>query len=151
MAAAVKEQAAETLTLFGPSASLGAMQAYLLIAAGGALGSIARYWMANAIDGRHTTGFPWGTVMVNILGSFVIGMAAALVLGRGLWTENARLFVMMGVCGGFTTFSTFSLQTLTLLRDGLILRAGGNIAVSVIACLLATWAGLALVQALERS
>lgn len=127
------------------------MQAYLLIATGGAVGSVARYWMANAIDGRHTTGFPWGTVLVNILGSFVIGAAAALVLGRGLWTDNARLFVMVGICGGFTTFSSFSLQTLSLLRDGYILRAGGNVAISVIACLLATWAGLALVQAATRA
>jgi len=132
------------------------MQAYLLIAVGGALGSVARYWMAGAIDERHSTGFPWGTVLVNILGSFVIGVAAALIAGRpdgtgAGWGDNARLFVMVGICGGFTTFSSFSLQTLALLRDGDLLRAGGHIAVSVIACVVATWAGIALVQAFERS
>lgn len=127
------------------------MQAYLLIAVGGALGSVARYWMAGAIDERHSTGFPWGTVLVNILGSFVIGVAAALIAGRSGWGDNARLFVMVGICGGFTTFSSFSLQTLALLRDGDLLRAGGHIAVSVIACVVATWAGIALVQAFERA
>jgi CrcB protein len=133
------------------------MIAYLYIAAGGALGSIARYWMASAIDRRFDTGFsfPWGTVLVNITGSFAIGVFAALAASDGRWGQapllgdNARLFLIVGICGGFTTFSSFSLQTLTLLREGLLLRAGGHIALSVIACVVATWAGLALMQALR--
>lgn len=127
------------------------MQAYLLIATGGALGSMARYWMASNIDGRHGSGFPWGTALVNISGSFVIGLAAALLLGKAGWGDNARAFVMVGICGGFTTFSSFSLQTLALLRDGYLLRAGGYVAFSVLACLFATWAGMALVQAFGKT
>jgi len=129
------------------------MAAYLYIAAGGALGSIARYWMAGAIDGRLNTNFPWGTVLVNITGSFAIGIFAALATGDGRWgiSESTRLFLIVGICGGFTTFSSFSLQTLNLLREGLLLRAGGHIALSVIACVVATWAGLALMQMLGKN
>lgn len=127
------------------------MVGYLYIAAGGALGSIARYWMAGAIDSRLNTGFPWGTVLVNITGSFAIGIFAAMAMGETRWglNEGGRLFLMVGICGGFTTFSSFSLQTLGLLREGLLLRAGGHVALSVIACLIATWAGLVLMQALK--
>lgn len=132
------------------------MAAYLYIAVGGALGSLARYWMAGAIDSRFNTNFPWGTVLVNIAGSFAIGIFAAMAAGDGRWgqgailTDNARLFLIVGICGGFTTFSSFSLQTLNLLRDGLLLKAGGNVGISVIACVAATWAGLALMQAIGR-
>lgn len=127
------------------------MAAYLYIAVGGALGSLARYWMAGAIDSRFNTNFPWGTVLVNIAGSFAIGIFAAMAAGDGRWgiSDNARLFLIVGICGGFTTFSSFSLQTLNLLRDGLLLKAGGNVGISVIACVAATWAGLALMQALR--
>lgn len=128
------------------------MTAYLYIAAGGALGSVARYWMADTIDGRLNMAFPWGTVLVNIAGSFAIGIFAAMAAGESRWglSDSARLFLMVGICGGFTTFSSFSLQTLGLLREGLLLRAGGNVAVSVLVCLAATWAGAALMQALGR-
>lgn len=127
------------------------MTTYLYIAAGGALGSMARYWMAGAIDGRLNMAFPWGTVLVNILGSFAIGIFAAMAAGESRWglSDAGRLFLMVGICGGFTTFSSFSLQTLGLLREGLLLRAGGHIAVSVLVCLAATWVGLALMQALR--
>ncbi len=122
------------------------MGSYLWIGLGGALGSIGRYWMAGMVDGRINAAFagqfPYGTLTVNILGSFVIGLLAGM---EGL-SGQARLFLMVGFCGGFTTFSAFSLQTLDLLRDGLLLRAGGNILLSVLLCLLATWAGLALIQ-----
>jgi len=129
------------------------MAAYLYIAAGGALGSIARYWMAGAIDSRLNTNFPWGTVLVNIAGSFAIGIFAAMAAGDGRWgiSDNTRLFLIVGICGGFTTFSSFSLQTLTLLREGLLLKAGGNVAISVIVCVAATWAGLALMQMIGKN
>lgn len=118
------------------------MGAYLYIAAGGALGSIGRYWMAGAVDGRFNSDFPWGTLAVNVLGSFVIGLLAGMeTLGH-----QTRLFLMVGICGGFTTFSAFSLQTFNLLREGMLLRAGSNVLLSVTLCLLATWAGLALMQ-----
>lgn len=129
------------------------MTGYLYIAAGGALGSIARYWLAGAIDSRLNVNFPWGTVLVNVAGSFAIGIFAAMALNDGRWSlgENWRLFLIVGICGGFTTFSSFSLQTLSLLREGLLLRAGGHVALSVLACLIATWAGLALMQTFGRS
>lgn len=127
------------------------MIGYLYIAVGGALGSIARFWITETIDSRLNIGFPWGTILVNVSGSFAIGALGAMALGDSRWAlnEGGRLFLMVGICGGFTTFSSFSLQTLILLREGLLLRAGGNVALSVIACLLATWAGLALMQALR--
>lgn len=129
------------------------MIGYLYVAAGGALGSVLRYWISRSADSYAHTVFPWGTLLVNVSGSFVIGVLSALALAESRWGlgDNARLFLMVGICGGFTTFSSFSLQTLGLLREGLLLRAGGNIALSVLLCLLATWAGLALMQALGRS
>lgn len=133
------------------------MTAYLFVALGGALGSAGRYWMTQSVDARLNAllpdyAFPAGTLAVNVLGSFVIGLLAGMEEGsRAGFGDSTRLFLMVGICGGFTTFSSFSLQTLGLLREGLLLRAGGNIALSVLLCLLATWAGLALMQALGRS
>ena len=88
-------------------------------------------------------GFPWGTIIVNILGSFVIGFFAT-VTGPGarlVVSDQARLFVMVGVCGGYTTFSSFSLQTLELIQGGQIVRAGANVIGSVALCLAAAWVG----------
>ena len=114
----------------------------LAIALGGALGSVARYWiaiLALPISGN----LPWGTVLINIVGSFAIGFFGTLTLshGRHPVPELARLFFMVGVCGGFTTFSSFSLQTLDLLRAGALGRAAINVTVSVLLCLLAVAAG----------
>jgi CrcB protein len=90
--------------------------------------------------------FPWGTVAINLLGSFVIGAFAALTGAGGSFEGNmsVRLFVIVGICGGFTTFSSFSLQTMMLLRSGQAVAAFANVAVSVVVCLLATMAGAAL-------
>lgn len=133
------------------------MIGYVLVAAGGALGSIIRYWISERLDDRLNAAlpqlmFPVGTLLVNVLGSFAIGLLAGMAEGgsRLGMTDGSRLLLMVGLCGGFTTFSSFSLQTLGLLREGLLLRAGGNAALSVLLCLLATWAGLALVQAIGR-
>jgi CrcB protein len=80
---------------------------------------------------------PWGTILINIVGSFLIGAFGTLTLAHGRFplSENARLFVMVGICGGFTTFSSFTLQTLDLLRSGAVGRAGVNIALSVALCI----------------
>ena len=133
------------------------MTPYLLVAAGGAIGSIGRYWMAGSLDARLNAAlphlmFPAGTLLVNVLGSFVIGALAGMEEEVTRWglSNEARLLLMVGFCGGFTTFSSFSLQTLGLIREGLLLRAGGNVAVSVLLCLLASWAGIALMHALGR-
>lgn len=113
------------------------MAAYLWIALGSALGGMARYWSGGFVGARLGTDFPWGTLFINILGSFVIGFFGTLSGpdGRLLVSDNARLFVMVGLCGGYTTFSAFSLQTLDLIRTGNWVGAGGNIALSVILCL----------------
>jgi fluoride exporter len=90
--------------------------------------------------------FPWGTLMVNVLGSFIIGLFAALTADgvRGPLSSETRLFVMAGLCGGYTTFSAFSLQTLVLMREGAWASAGVNIALSVALCLAAVWVGYTL-------
>jgi CrcB protein len=117
----------------------------LWIAIGGAIGTVARYWIAVWLLPLSRT-LPIGIIAINILGSFVIGLFGTLTLasGRHPLPENARLFVMVGLCGGFTTFSSFSLQTLDLLRNGAWTRALLNVALSVLLCLAAVAAGHAL-------
>jgi fluoride exporter len=119
------------------------MFSYLVIAIGGALGSVARFWLSGAVAQSFGETFPAGTLLVNISGSLVIGFFAGLTGpdGRFLVNPTIRQFFMMGICGGYTTFSSFSLQTLTLARDGEFLFAVLNIASSVILCLLAVWLG----------
>jgi CrcB protein len=119
---------------------------YLWVALGGALGSMARFWLSALVIERLGPQFPWGTILINILGSFVIGFFATFTGpgGRLLASFNTRAFVMVGICGGFTTFSAFSLQTLDLVRANHWGQAAANILLSVIICLLAVWAGHAL-------
>ncbi len=115
---------------------------YLWVALGSALGGMARYALTLQTV-ELSRRLPWGTILINILGSFVIGFFGTLTLGgsRFALPANARLFVMVGVCGGFTTFSSFSLQTLDLLRTGAWVRAALNIALSVVLCVLAVSLG----------
>ena len=115
-------------------------QVYVAVTLGSALGGLARYLMTAAIPSDT---FPWGTLTVNILGSFIIGFFATLTAVEGRLPASAatRVFVMAGLCGGFTTFSAFSLQTLDLIRDDKLAAAGGNVAASVALCLLAVWLG----------
>ena len=116
---------------------------YLWIALGSALGGMARYWCYETAAGMIASSIPWGTILINILGSFIIGFFAAMTGPEGRWvvSSDLRLFVMVGICGGYTTFSAFSLQTLNLARDGQFLDAGMNILLSVILCLFAVWLG----------
>jgi fluoride exporter len=127
------------------------MLAYLWIGIGGALGSIGRYWLNGIVSARFET-FPMGTLAINVLGSFIIGVFAALTMPEGRMNSDSRAFatqfIMIGVCGGFTTFSSFSLQTINLLRDREWLYAGGNVLLSVAVCLVATWLGYLLGAAL---
>jgi fluoride exporter len=122
------------------------MLAYLWIAIGGALGSVARYWCSGVVSRQFGETFPWGTLLVNISGSFVIGFLAALAepAGRRFIGPTGRQFLMYGVCGGYTTFSSFSLQTFELMRDGDWFKAGANAVGSVTLCLAAVWLGYAL-------
>jgi len=130
------------------------MLAYLWIGIGGALGSVGRYWLNGLVSARFAT-FPMGTLTVNAVGSLVIGLFAALTMPEGRMGSEGRAFatqfVMIGICGGFTTFSSFSLQTINLLRDREWLYAGGNVLLSVLICLVATWLGYLLGMALTST
>jgi CrcB protein len=119
------------------------MGAWVAVAIGGALGSMARFWLAGAMAVLTGPRFPWGTLLINVLGSFVIGLVAGMTLtpARVGMPPDIRIFLMTGVCGGFTTFSAFSLQTLELLQGGDIVPALGYAIGSVILCVIATWCG----------
>lgn len=116
--------------------------ACIAVVTGGAVGTLARYAVSVwAFPISHR--LPWGTILINASGSFVIGFFGTLTLAHGRFpvSENLRLFVMVGLCGGFTTFSSFSLQTLDLLRSGALIRAAINVAASVVLCVAAVAAG----------
>jgi len=125
---------------------------YLLVALGGALGTIARYALSGFVATHFGETFPWGTMIINITGSLVIGFFATLTGpdGRVFVGSEIRQFVMMGLCGGFTTFSSFSLQTLSLARDGELGLALANVGLSVFLCLLAVWVGHIIAEHLNQ-
>lgn len=122
---------------------------YIAIMAGGALGTGLRFWLATLIAARFGDAFPLGTLVVNVTGCFVAGAFATLTdpMGRFMVPIEIRQVFLIGVCGGFTTFSTFGLQTLALARDGDWLKAALNAGVSLILCLLAVWLGRVVVLA----
>lgn len=128
------------------------MLTYLYIAIGGAIGSAARAATADAFVRAFGPHFPWGTIFINVAGSFSIGLFGALTTSDGRFTAHpeARAFVMIGICGGFTTFSSFSLQTLDLARDGKLAAAFANIALSLVLCLAAVTAGYVTAQTVNR-
>src|SRR5919108_156484 len=119
------------------------MQNYLWIALGSALGGVARYWSTAVAARLIGETFPWGTLIANVLGSFIIGLFATLTGpdGRLFVGTTARQFVMVGLCGGYTTFSSFSLQTLNLVHEGEWAYATANITASLILCLIGVWIG----------
>ena len=128
------------------------MMMYVWITIGSALGGAARYWCSGFAANHFGETVPMGTLLVNISGSFIIGFFATLTGpdGRILASTETRQFVMTGFCGGYTTFSSFSLQTLNLVRDGEMKLATVNIVASVALCLLAVWAGHALAASLNK-
>jgi len=113
---------------------------------GGGLGTLARWGLSGFVARNWGETFPLGTLVINVTGSFVIGFFAGLTGPDGRWFASPafRQFFMLGVCGGYTTFSSFSLQTLTLAQGNQWLRAGANIVLSVVLCLAAVWLGNAL-------
>lgn len=119
------------------------MMLYLLVALGGAIGSVARFALSGFVANQFGATFPWGTFVINVSGSFIIGFYSTLTgpEGRIFASPNSRQFFMTGVCGGYTTFSSFSLQTLSLARDDEWLQAGGNAIGTLVACLAAVWLG----------
>ena len=118
------------------------MLTYFWLGLGGALGTIARFWV-NGLVSKHFETFPMGTLVINVTGSFAISFFATLTDPDGRWlvSPTLRTFFMIGICGGYTTFSSFSLQTLNLVRDGEWLYAGLNALSSFALCLIAAWLG----------
>ena len=125
---------------------------FLAVAAGSALGGVARYALGGVVARAFGETFPWGTLVVNVLGSFLIGFVATITGpdGRVLVSPVTRQFWMPGLFGGFTPFSSFSLQTLSLAQDGEWLRAGANVLLSVVVCLVAVWLGSVLGSVANR-
>ena len=128
------------------------MYTYVLVAAGGAIGSTLRYWLGGLIANWVGQTFPWGTLVINVTGSFVIGLFATLTGpdGRIFVPGEWRQFFIIGVCGGYTTFSSFSLQTLSLAQDGEAAWAALNVILSVALCLFGVWLGHAGAVALNE-
>jgi CrcB protein len=132
-------------------ALLNSVALYGWIALGSALGGVARYWCSGVAARLFGETFPWGTLFVNVTGSLIIGFFATVTGpdGRIFAGSTMRQFVMLGLLGGFTTFSSFSLQTLNLVQDSEWLQAGGNIVGSVVLCLFAVWLGHLLALSLN--
>jgi len=126
---------------------------YILVAMGSAIGGTARFWASGLIANRYGQSFPWGTLFVNVTGSFVIGLFATLTAPEGRWLvgPSGRNFFMTGFCGGYTTFSSFSLQTLNLAQDDEYVYAAGNAVFNLVLCLVAVWLGHLLAEYLSRT
>ncbi len=119
---------------------------YSLIGLGAALGGMARFGCGDIAARLFGETFPWGTYLVNVLGSLFIGFFAILTApsGRLFAPASVRMFIMVGLCGGFTTFSSFSLETLNMIRDGEFARASVNVTGTVLSCLVGVWLGYML-------
>ena len=125
---------------------------YFTIMLGGAIGTGARYWLSGIVAQRYGEFFPIGTLIVNITGCFVVGIFAGLTEPPSpvLISPTLRQFFMIGLCGGYTTFSSFGLQTLSLAESGEFLKAGLNAALSLAFCILAVWIGRTLAVAITQ-
>lgn len=116
----------------------------LAIASGGAIGALLRFIMSNSVYKLLGRDFPYGTLAVNILGSLLIGVLFVLLVEKLVVSTVWQAGLMVGLVGAFTTFSTFSLETMVLLEDGALVKAGLNVLLSVLLCLVATWLGINL-------
>lgn len=128
------------------------MGPYVTVAIGSALGGVARHWCTVVSIEWLGVAFPWGTLFINILGSFVIGFFFAIAEPHSRFeaSTNVRLFIMTGICGGYTTFSAFSLQSLSLFQNGMWFRGGSYVVASVVLCLIAVWAGFVLAKTVAQ-
>jgi fluoride exporter len=121
---------------------------YLLVALGGAAGSVARYWVGGLAPRLFGEAFPYGTLVVNLLGSFLISLVMGVALNSGLLSVTMRVFLTTGIIGGFTTYSAFNYETLALLQQRLWLTGGLNILTTVLGCLVMGVLGLVLARVL---
>lgn len=118
------------------------MQQLFFIAAGGAIGAVLRYGVANGVHAIAGRDFPYGTLVVNVLGSLMIGVLSILLVERYALNPEVRAILIIGLLGAFTTFSTFSIETFYLFENGEHVKALLNILLSVMLCLIATWLGI---------
>ncbi len=125
---------------------------YLWVAIGGALGSVVRYACSSFFVRWLGAGFPYGTLFVNVVGSYAIGVLGTIAIagGRALTPTDLRAFLIVGILGGFTTFSAFSLETFTLARGGNLSGAAANVLLSLVLCFVAVWLGYATATAFSR-
>ena len=126
----------------------GVMQKIILIGLAGLIGTLCRYWLSGLVARQYGETFPWGTLVVNVVGCFLAGSLFYLMEERFLVSPTLRTVILIGLLGGFTTFSSFGLQTFTLLRDGEFALAALNVTLSNLLGLLMLWAGYSLVRAL---
>lgn len=124
------------------------MSQSLAIALGGAVGALLRYWVSSGVLALTGRAFPWGTMVVNVIGSVLIGVALVTLVERFEVAGDVRAGIIVGVLGAFTTFSTFSLDTLLLIESGRLLAAGANVLLSVVICVAGCWVGVAGARAL---
>lgn len=120
------------------------MNSLIAIAMGGAGGALLRYWCSQGVYSLLGRGFPYGTLAVNVLGSLLMGLLFVLLSEREFVAAEWRALLLVGVLGAFTTFSTFSMETLNLIEQGDLLKAAANVVLSVVLCLIACWAGVIL-------
>ncbi len=122
------------------------IRSLLIVFVGGGLGSVVRFGLGRWINSFYTDQFPLGTLLANVIACFVLGLAIGLADHRQMFSTNTRLFLTVGFCGGFSTFSTFSAETLTLIQTGQPTQALLYTLISVVVCLSATFGGLYLGQ-----
>ena len=120
------------------------MNQVLAIAGGGAAGAVLRFWTSSLVHARLGQDFPYGTLVVNVLGSLLMGFLYILLLERLSLGPEWRAVLLIGLLGAFTTFSTFSIETLNLIEAGFLLRASVNVVASVVLCIMAAWLGVIL-------
>ena len=124
------------------------MTKYLMVAVGGAVGAITRFWLGAYIGNRMGTRFPYGTFVINVSGSFLIGLILTVLTERGQWSPNWRYLIPVGFIGAYTTFSTFEYETLRSAQDGQLSSALLNILLSVVIGFAAVWLGVIAARAI---
>ena len=115
---------------------------YLMVGIGGAVGSVLRFWIGSYVGGRLGSRFPYGTFVVNITGSFLIGMILTILAEKTQWSDNWRYLIPIGLIGGYTTFSAFEYETFRVFQDGELLIAGLNVVGSVVIGFFSVWLGV---------